>query len=39
MAFQPGEENAPGKLCSSVPVPKGELKESWRRLFIRACSD
>ena len=27
---QPGEEKAPGRPYSSLPVPKGGLQESWR---------
>ena len=30
---QPGEEKAPGRPYSSLPVPEGGLQESWRGTF------
>jgi len=30
---QPGEEKAPGRHCSTLPVPEDGLQESWRRTF------
>lgn len=32
-AFQPGEERAPRRLYSSLPVPEGGLQESWGGTF------
>ena len=34
-AVQPGEEKAPGRLSSSLPVPEGGLQESWRGTFYK----
>ena len=34
-AVQPGEEKAPGRLSSSLPVPEGDLQESWRGTFYK----
>jgi len=38
-AVQPGEEKAPGKPCSSLPIPEGSYKKGGDRLFIRTCCD
>ena len=32
-AVQPGEEKAPGRPCSSLPVPEGSLQERWGKSF------
>lgn len=32
-AVQPGQGTALGRPCSSFPVPKEDLQESWRRTF------
>ena len=34
-AVQPGEEKAPGRPYSSLPVPEGDLWESWRGTFYK----
>ncbi|KAK4815546.1 hypothetical protein QYF61_003638 [Mycteria americana] len=36
---QPGEEKAPGRPYSSLPVPEGAYKKAGEGLFTRACSD
>ena len=36
---QPGEEEAPGRPYSSLPVPKGAYRKAGEGLFTRACSD
>ena len=36
---QPGEEKAPRRPCSSLPVPKWGLQERWRGTFYKGCSD
>ena len=36
---QPGEEKAPGRPYSSLPVPTGAYKKAGEELFTRACSD
>lgn len=33
---QSGEETAPGRPFCSIPVPKGDYKESWRGAFHKA---
>ena len=38
-ALQPGEERAPRRLYSSLPVPEGASRKAGEGLFIRACSD
>ena len=38
-AVQPGEEKAPGRPYSSLPVPEGGLQEGRKGLFTRVCSD
>jgi len=37
-AVQPGEEKAPGRPYSSLPVPEGDLQASCKGTFTRACS-
>jgi len=34
-ASQPGEEKAPGRPCSSLPLPEGSLQESQRGTFYK----
>ena len=36
---QPGEEKAPGRPYSGLPVPKGTYKKAAEGLFTRACGD
>jgi len=38
-AVQPGEEKAPGRPCSSLPVPEGAYRKGGENLFSRACCD
>jgi len=38
-ALQPGEEKAPGRPYSSLPVPEEVCKKTGEGLFTRACSD
>ena len=38
-AVQPGEEKAPGRPYSSLPVPEGASKKAGEGLFTRACRD
>jgi len=38
-AVQPGEEKAPGRPYSSLPVPEGAYKRAGQGLSTRACSD
>ena len=38
-ALQPGEEKPPERLCGGLPVPEGDLKESWGGTFLRAGSN
>ena len=38
-AVQPGEEKAPGRPLSSLPVPEGAYKKAGEGLFTRACGD
>jgi len=35
-AVQPGEEKTLGRRWSSLPVPEGDLQESWRGTFYKA---
>jgi len=34
---RPGEEKAPGRPYSSLPVPEGGLQERWRQTFLAGC--
>jgi len=34
--IQPGEDKAPGRPCSSLPVTEGGLQESCRRSFYKS---
>ncbi|GAB0178307.1 hypothetical protein GRJ2_000296000 [Grus japonensis] len=36
---QPGEEKAPGRPYSSLPIPEGAYRKAGEGLFTRACSD
>ena len=38
-ALQPGEEKAPRRPYSGLPVPEGAYRKAGEGLFIRACSD
>ena len=38
-ALQPGEEKAPGRPYSGLPVPEGPYRKVGEGLFIGACSD
>ena len=39
MVVQPGEEKAPGRPYSSLPVPEGAYRKAGGGLFTRAWSD
>ena len=36
---KPGEEKAPGRPYSGLPVPKGSYRKAVEGLFVRGCSD
>jgi len=38
-AVQPEEEKAPGRPCSSLPIPEGTYNKAGEGLLIGACSD